>query len=72
MDRLSLSVSGSEGNGSGIDRRRFLKTTAGAAAGIAGSLSAPYVNAQSGITLRFLNAETTAASQTVLRNACNE
>lgn len=72
MDKLSLGAPSSKANVSDIDRRRFLKTTAGAAAGIAGSLSAPYVNAQSGVTLRILNAETTAASQSALRDACNE
>ena len=30
------------------------------------------MNAQAGVTLRFLNNETAADSQTVLRNACNE
>ena len=72
MDKVSLGVPSSKANVSAIDRRRFLKTTAGAAAGIAGSLSSPYVNAQSGVTLRILNAETTAASQSALRDACNE
>ena len=71
MDKLNSGVSSSKDNRSGIDRRRFLKTSAGVAAGIAGSLAAPHVNAQSGVTLRFLNNETTAASQAVLRNACN-
>ncbi len=70
--QAQLSAPSSKANVSDIDRRRFLKTTAGAAAGIAGSLSAPYVNAQSGVTLRILNAETTAASQSALRDACNE
>ena len=72
MDKVSLGVPSSKANVSAIDRRRFLKTTAGAAAGIAGSLSSPYVNAQSGVTLRILNAETTAASQSALRDACSE
>jgi multiple sugar transport system substrate-binding protein len=71
MDKLNSDVSSSRDNRSGIDRRRFLKASAGAAAGVAGSLAAPHVNAQSGVTLRFLNNETTAASQAVLRNACN-
>lgn len=55
----------------GHDRRSFLKVSAGAAIGAA-SLGAPSVNAQAGTTLRFLNNETSAESQNVLRNACNE
>ena len=41
MDKLSLGAPSSKANVSDIDRRRFLKTTAGAAAGIAGSLPRP-------------------------------
>jgi len=55
----------------GHDRRSFLKVSAGAAIGAA-SLGAPFVNAQAGTTLRFLNNETSAESQAALRNACNE
>ncbi len=53
-----------------VNRRNFLKVTAGAAA--SATLTVPHVNAQSGVTLRFLNNETSASSQAVLRNACNE
>lgn len=55
----------------GHDRRSFLKVSAGAAIGVA-SIGAPFVNAQAGTTLRFLNNETSAESQNALRNACNE
>lgn len=55
----------------GHDRRSFLKVSAGAAVGAA-SFGAPFVHAQSGTTLRFLNNETSAESQAALRNACNE
>ena len=55
----------------GHDRRSFLKVSAGAAVGAA-SFGAPFVHAQSGTTLRFLNNETSAESQNALRNACNE
>ena len=55
----------------GHDRRSFLKLSAGAAIGAA-SIGAPFVNAQAGTTLRFLNNETSAESQNALRNACNE
>ena len=62
----------SKGKSFGFSRRGFLKTSAGAVVGATSSLAAPYVNAQAGVTLRFLNNETAADSQTVLRNACNE
>ena len=52
-------------------RRGFLKASAGVAAGTAGPLAAPFVHAQPKVTLRFLNAETAAASQAVLREAGN-
>ncbi|EFI51337.1 extracellular solute-binding protein [Afipia sp. 1NLS2] len=55
----------------GVDRRNFLKASAGLATGIAGSLAAPHVHAKSNVTLRFLNTETSAASQAVLRDAGN-
>ncbi len=53
----------------GLTRRHFLKTSA---AVIGASLAAPAVHAQSGVTLRFLNNETSAASQAALRKACDE
>ena len=62
----------SKGKSFGFSRRDFLKTSAGAVVGATSSLAAPYVNAQAGVTLRFLNNETAADSQAVLRNACNE
>ena len=69
MDNHNSGLLKFKGSAIGISRRRFIKTSAGAAAGIAGSLAAPYVNAQSGVTLRFLNNETAASSQAVLRDA---
>ncbi|NGX93705.1 MAG: twin-arginine translocation signal domain-containing protein, partial [Candidatus Afipia apatlaquensis] len=44
----------SKGKPFDFSRRDFLKTSAGAVVG-AGSLASPYVNAQAGVTLRFLN-----------------
>lgn len=52
----------------GLTRRNFLKSAAVAGA----SLAAPSVRAQSGVTLRFLNNETSAASQAALKAACDE
>lgn len=52
----------------GMTRRNFLKT----AAVVGASVAAPAVRAQSGVTLRFLNQETSVASQAVLKNACDE
>lgn len=55
-----------------ISRRSLLKTTGVAAAGIAaaGSFPAPFVRAQSGKTLRFLNTETSIESIRALKEAC--
>lgn len=52
----------------GPTRRSFLKTSA---AVVGAGLAAPAVHAQSGITLRFLNNETSAASQAALKAACD-
>jgi len=52
----------------GLTRRSFL---ASSAAIIGTGLAAPAVRAQSGVTLRFLNNETSAASQAALKNACD-
>lgn len=65
------SRSNSKDNLVGVNRRNFLKASAGLATGIAGSLAAPNVHAKSDVTLRFLNTETSAASQAVLRDAGN-
>jgi multiple sugar transport system substrate-binding protein len=65
------SRSNSKDNLVGVNRRNFLKASAGLATGIAGSLAAPNVHAKSNVTLRFLNTETSAASQAVLRDAGN-
>lgn len=55
---------------SGMTRRNFLKS---AAAVGAASLAAPaVVRAQSGVTLRFLNNETSVASQAALKKACDD
>jgi len=53
----------------GLTRRNFLKSSA---AVMGASLAAPAVHAQSGVTLRILNTETSAASQAALRTACDE
>lgn len=71
MGKRTSGRSSSRDNSFGFSRRHFLKASAGAVAGATGSLAAPYVNAQSGVTLRFLNNETAAASQAALRSACN-
>lgn len=56
-----------------LNRRNFLKASAGIAMGATGALGAPFVHAKSSnVTLRFLNNESSAASQKVLRDACNE
>jgi multiple sugar transport system substrate-binding protein len=52
----------------GMTRRNFLKT----AAVVGASVAAPAVRAQSGVTLRFLNQETSVASQAALKKACDE
>ena len=72
MTRRNSNQWKSKGKSFGFSLRDFLKTSAGAVIGATSSLAAPYVNAQAGVTLRFLNNETAADSQTVLRNACNE
>ncbi|EXL02606.1 ABC transporter substrate-binding protein [Brucella anthropi] len=53
---------------SGMTRRNFL----GTAAVVGASVAAPAVRAQSGVTLRFLNQETSVASQAALKKACDE
>jgi len=53
MDRLSLSVSGSEGNGSGIDRPALSQNDGRRSGRYRWLTFRAYVNAQSGITLRF-------------------
>ncbi len=55
---------------SGMTRRNFLISTA--AIGAASVAAPAVVRAQSGVTLRFLNTETSVASQTALKNACDE
>jgi len=53
----------------GFSRRDFLKASA---AVMGATVAAPAVHAQSGVTLRILNTETSAASQAALAKACAE
>lgn len=52
----------------GLNRRAFLQ---GSAALAGATLAAPKVRAQSGVTLRFLSSETSAAAMAVLKKACD-
>lgn len=54
-------------------RRSFLKKSATSVTlGVSGVIAAPFVHAQSKVTLKFLNSETSAANQKVLKDACDE
>jgi multiple sugar transport system substrate-binding protein len=76
MEITNANQPNSTDEGTDLGRREFLKATAGIAAGAAGAsstLHAPFVRGQSSnVTLRFLNNETSASCQKVLRDAADE